>query len=144
MCEPVFPLIGGSSSSCSPLQQYMRCVDCMWLLRVCGWWCASLSPAIFRLVSDRTLHISDSTLSLSYPHATEKLEYSNILCSSTPIDEHILVSLKAWLYYILWFECGGCAEVQCRYGWVSVGINWKRLMSREYCSQELYPSFSVV
>ena len=86
--------------------------------------CLSLARKLASCVSDRTLHISDSTLSLLYPRATEKLECSNILCSSMPVDEHILLSLKAWLYDIVCFKCGGCAEVQCRYGWVSVGINW--------------------
>ena len=33
---PVFSLIGGSASFCSPLKQYVRHGDCMWLLRVCG------------------------------------------------------------------------------------------------------------
>ena len=82
----------------------------------------SLSRKLSSCVSDRTLRISDSALSLLYPHATEKLEYSNILCSSTRVDEHILLSLKAWLYGILYFKCGGCAEVQRSYGWVSVGF----------------------
>ena len=86
--------------------------------------CLSLARKLSSCVSDRTLRISDSALSLLYPHATKKLEYSNILCSSTRVDEHILLSLKAWLYGILCFKCGGCAEVQCRYGWVSVGF-WK-------------------
>ena len=86
--------------------------------------CLSLALIFSSCVSDRTLRISDNALSLLYPHATKKLEYSNILCSSTRVDEHILPSLKARLYGTLCFKCGGCAEVQCRYGWVSVGF-WK-------------------
>ena len=73
--------------------------------------CLSLVRKLSSFVSDRTLRISDSALSLLYPHATRKLEYSNILFSSTRVDEHILLSLKAWLYGILCFKCGGCAEV---------------------------------
>ena len=86
--------------------------------------CHSLACKLSSCVNDKNLRISDSAPSLLYPHATKKLEYSNILYSSTHVDEHILLSLKAWLYGILFFKCGGCAEVQCRYGWVSVGF-WK-------------------
>ena len=63
--------------------------------------CLSLARKLSSYVSDRTLRISDSALSFLYPHATKKLEYSNILCSSTLFDEHILLSLKAWLCFAL-------------------------------------------
>ena len=59
--------------------------------------CLSLTRKLSSCVSDRTLRISDSALSLLYPHATKKLEYSNILCFRMVVDEHILLSLKAWL-----------------------------------------------
>ena len=52
--------------------------------------CLSLARKLLSCVSDRTLHISDSALSLLNPHATKKLECSNIFCSSTRVDEHIL------------------------------------------------------
>ena len=50
------------------------------------------------------------------------MEYSFILCSSMLFEENILLSLKVWLYGMLYFKCGGWAEAQCRYGWVSVGF----------------------
>ena len=84
--------------------------------------CLSLARKLSSCVSDRTLRISDSVLSLLYPHATKKLNIPILFQSSTLVDEHILLGLKAWLYGILCFKCGGCAEVQCRYGWVSVGF----------------------
>ena len=83
--------------------------------------CLSLARKLSSCVSDWTLRTSDSALSLLYPHATKQFEYSNILCSSSLVDAHILL-LKVWLYRILYFKCGGCAEVQCRYEWVSVGF----------------------
>ena len=53
--------------------------------------CLSLARKLLSCVSDRTLRISDSALSILNPHATKKLEYSSILCSSTRVDEHILL-----------------------------------------------------
>ena len=40
----------------------------MWLVV-----CLPLARKLVSCVSDRTLHISDSTLSLLYPHETEKI-----------------------------------------------------------------------
>lgn len=51
----------------------------------------------------------------------KKMECSFILCSSMLFEENILLSL-VWLYGMLYFKCGGWAEAQCRYGWVSVGF----------------------
>ena len=55
-----------------PPQQYMRCVDCMWLLRVCGWWCASLSSASSRLVSVTKLCAFQIAPYLFYTHTPRK------------------------------------------------------------------------
>ena len=63
--------------------------------------CLSLVRKLSSCVSDRTLRISDRALSLLYPHATKKLEYSNILCSSTRVDEHIVLRLGCMVYFAL-------------------------------------------
>ena len=82
----------------------------------------SLARKLSSCVRERTFRILVRTLFVLWLQVTKKLEYSIILCSSMSFDEHILLSLKTWLYRTLYFICGGCTEVQCRYGWVSVGF----------------------
>ena len=48
--------------------------------------------------------------------------YLAICFFSVSVEEHILLNLNPCLYGILCLRCGGCAEVQCRYGCVSVGF----------------------
>ena len=48
----------------------------------------------------RTFSTSRKTLVRWYPHATKKSAYSAILFFSVSVEEHILLSLNAWLYGI--------------------------------------------
>ena len=58
--------------------------------------CLSLTRKLSSCVSDITFQIAPY---LFYIHTRrKKLEYSNILCSRMVVDEHILLSLKAWLF----------------------------------------------
>ena len=59
---------------------------------------------------------------ISSSDATKKSAYSTIRFFIVSVEEHILLSLNARLYGMLCLRCGGCAEVQCRYGCVSVGF----------------------
>ena len=117
-----------------------RWLSCVW--RVC------IVTSGIRLVVDFSLifrHYScanSSTFSIflrtfcwSYPQATKVSEYSIIRFSNIWFDEHILRSLSAWLYGILCFRCGGCGNVEWRYGCVSVGF-W-------YTSVMIFPSWTV-
>lgn len=70
------------ASSCWPLQQYMRYVDCTWLLRVYNEWCASLSLANSPPVSVTRLCGFQKAPYLSYTQTGEKigiLQYSLLL-----------------------------------------------------------------
>ena len=100
----MFPLIGGSASFCSRLQQYIRCVDCTRLLSVCGWWCASLSLANSRLVSVTGLCVLQIAPCLFCTHTRRKnwniliffaLEWSSINISS------LVLRLGCMVYFSL-------------------------------------------
>ena len=52
----------------------------------------------------------------------QRNQHIQLSVSSAITGRAILLNLNAWLYRMLCLRCGGCAEVQCRYGCVSVGF----------------------
>ena len=91
--------------------------SCMRLQRVYGWRYASLLLANSRLVSVTELCAFQIAPYLSSTHTRRK--NWNIIQYSFALEWSSSLVLRLGCMV---FKCGGCAEVQCRYAWVSVGF----------------------